>query len=152
MRRFVSLLLIPMFVLGQALPHSHAGTGVGVPGDHSHRPHVHLGVDEHHHCDHHGHHHDDADEHGHPSQGDVAGAPNGLSIPLDHDSDAVYLPATDWTLNRVVSLQFDVTSTFVSIDGCPGLLTSQSTSLVAAHPPDRSSPLPIYLLTASLRL
>ena len=95
MRRFISLLLIPMFVLGQVLPHSHAGSDIVAPDEHADRPHIHLSVHHHHHGEHaeHGHHGTDDHEH----DGDH-GTPQDSST--EHDSDAIYLIDCDLAGSR----------------------------------------------------
>ncbi len=61
MRCAISLILIPMCLFGQGLPHSHGGSDISEPADHAVRPHVHLYASRPHH-DHengveHDHHH-----------------------------------------------------------------------------------------------
>jgi hypothetical protein len=158
MGRIVSLLLIPMFMLGQALPHSHAGSGVAEPECHSRRPHVHLDFDHHHASDGDDHdHHHASDDHGHHhsgQQGDTSDTDSSaaFSIPLDHDSGAVYFTQTDWTTTRTVAS--------LKVDSSDLLWTSIASLFVCdprmrnrlSDPPDRYWPRPIYLLTASFRL
>jgi hypothetical protein len=43
MQRLAALLLIPVYLIGGPLPHSHCVAGPAVVGEHSGRPHVHLG-------------------------------------------------------------------------------------------------------------
>lgn len=142
MNRLLSLLLIPFFVLGQALPHSHAGTGVAESSDHALRPHVHLHGHEHAHDDH----HDHADSDESPSRID-------LLLPADdHDSDAVYLAASAQSLTRVSgSLAVDVHLADWAAIPMPITVDTRS-RYRTSDPPDRYATLPIYLLTASLRL
>ncbi|XZE54797.1 hypothetical protein SH139x_000776 [Planctomycetaceae bacterium SH139] len=94
MARLPSWLLIFLFVLGQPVPHVHAGDDVSAP--HSTRPHFHLSVGHHHahtHADDdaqtdvkHGH----AHHHEHPQlQTGSAGIHH--SCITRHDDDAVYL-------------------------------------------------------------
>ncbi|WP_146531604.1 hypothetical protein [Novipirellula artificiosorum] len=145
MNRFVSFLLIPMFLLGQALPHSHAGSAVVEPDDHSLRPHFHLAHS----------HHDDALEHGHQHDAEVVSLA-GLGENLhssNHDHDAIYVAASTFSTNRaVVATQsdwltmLDLPLPFTMVVG--DLRTCSRIS----DPPDRCSPIPIYLLVASLRL
>ncbi len=142
MDRFLSLLLIPFFVLGQCLPHTHAGTGVAEPSGHALRPHVHLHGHEHAHVDHHG--HADASE---------SPPPNDLLLPAEeHDSDAVYLAASAQSLTRASgSLAVDVHSTDWVAVSMPMAVDTRS-RYRTNDPPDRYATLPIYLLTASIRL
>ncbi|TWT97254.1 hypothetical protein [Neorhodopirellula pilleata] len=151
MNRLFSILLIPLFVLGQALPHSHAGSGMVEQDDHAGRPHVHLSS---------GHSHDqghqDGDEHGHDHQDDKASDDSPrtgvLSVPVNHDSDAIYVGQSNITLGRasaVSQLNFANICTFVEV------FTDRPDrrSLLGSNQmPDRSAGLPIYLLVASLRL
>ena len=155
MRLLVSLLLIPVFVLGQMLPHSHAGSGVAEPDGHSIRPHIHLRG--HHHDaevqgddEHHGHRHDGGEhcESEHASEN----SPIGLSEPTEHDSDAVYLPESDWSASRSLANDVELPSVPQARGGGANFFATRPIIRVAAHPPDRDSKLPVYLFTASLRL
>lgn len=147
MNRLVSLLLVPFFVLGQALPHSHAGTGVLQPDGHSTRAHFHLVV---------GHHQDHDYEHDHHHTGDQAEAGHSesaaLSVPGDHDSDAIYLADTDWTVSRTVSAPQVDSTAVVWTSFVPSVGREVRLCCRMEHPPDRDAGLPIYLLTGSLRL
>ena len=147
MRLLVSLLLIPLFVLGQVLPHSHAGTGISVPHDHASRPHIHLHGHDHHHD--HGHH----DEHGDDEKEESGNDSDDLlTESSDHDSDAVYLPESDWTVSRKVPHQMDLSFVVLAYEDCHKPFVVEGRLQAAFHPPDRESTLPVYLLTASLRL
>lgn len=98
-RRFVSLLLLPCVLLTQSAEvfgHAHGG---GQPAGHDLRPHVHtnpvaVGSQQDHH--HHGpgghhHHHSDVEDNPEPDA-----QPTPLpEPPSDHDTDAVYVNATD---------------------------------------------------------
>ncbi|MCO8123334.1 hypothetical protein NHH03_16410 [Stieleria sp. TO1_6] len=138
MNRLLSILLIPLFVLGPALPHSHAGSGVAEPDGHALRSHVHL------HGHDHAHEHADEDESTSPS--------DSLSPAAEHDSDAIYLVASGQSLTRtsgaigieVHSADWVAFSVPITVDVRPRWR--------ASDPPDRYATLPIYLLTASLRL
>ncbi|EMI57509.1 hypothetical protein [Rhodopirellula sallentina] len=174
MIRLVSLLLIPLFVLGHALPHSHAGTGVVEPDGHSIRAHIHLAGGHHHGHDHANDDHDHADsihadndhadnDHDHSVHDHCNGessdssesktqAPASVSVPMDHDSDAIYLADVDGAVSRTVATpRFDSVAQsweplvwWISLDKC--------VRGRYADPPDRYAGLTIYLLTASLRL
>ncbi|WP_345684731.1 hypothetical protein [Novipirellula caenicola] len=145
MIQFVSLLLIPFFVLGQALPHSHAGTGVAQPDGHALRPHVHMHSHAHHHGDETDHHHD-ADEK------DVAADVEGIVPAADHDSDALYLTASGQSLTRhSQSFEIDVYAANLDASTLPVMVDTRC-RYHASVPPDPLAALPIYLLTASLRL
>ncbi|EMI17602.1 putative secreted protein [Rhodopirellula maiorica SM1] len=146
MIRFVSLLLIPFFVLGQALPHSHAGTGVAEPEGHSLRPHVHLHSHDHHHGDE-THHHDH-----HAAEDDLATDAQGLLPAPDHDSDAFYLAASGQSLTRhTQSIEVDVHVADWDAFLLPFAVDTRCHYRISV-PPDPHATLPIYLLTASLRL
>lgn len=144
MNRLLSLLLIPFFVLGQCVPHSHAGSGVAEPDGHALRPHVHL----------HGHVHDDvhAHEHADEDEDESTSPSDSLSPAAEHDSDAIYLVASGQSLTRtsgaigieVHSADWVAFSVPITVDVRPRWR--------ASDPPDRYATLPIYLLTASLRL
>ena len=153
MNRIVSLLLIPMFMLGHVLSHSHAGSGVVEPGGHMARAHVHISGGHQH--EHDGHSHDGYD-HQHHDAGNPADEDRSetariatLSVPVEHDSDAVYLIETEWTVGRTVAVQQvdSVAFAFAPPTTCHARLGSR-----LVEPPDRYTGLPIYLLTASLRL
>ena len=162
MNRFVSLLLIPIFMLGHVLPHSHAGTSVVEPNGHSLRPHIHLSSD-HHHDDHHHDDHDDDDhdddDHEHHHAGDQSDGEHSetaatatLSVPTDHDSDAVYFSDSDWTASRTVATTLVDSATVAWTSLAPSFDCDSRPGCRCGDPPDRYAGLPIYLLTASLRL
>ena len=151
MPRIVPLLLIPMLVLGQALPHSHAGTDVVEPNGHSLRPHIHLSSDHHH--DH------DDDDHEHHHAGDQSESEHSqptaiatLSVPIDHDSDAFYVADADWTAGRSVGTTQVDSATAVWTSLAPSVNRDSRPGCRCDDPADRYAGLPIYLLTASLRL
>ena len=151
MNRFLSVLLIPLFVLGQALPHSHAGSGMVEPVDHAARPHLHLFLG--HSPDHT--HHDDGDhdrDHGEQVDSVDSTSVHFLSTHDDHDSDAVYLVKSDTSLSRSLSVEragCPIAFDFVELcfDWPKGLAFGFANLL-----PDRPAGLPIYLLVGSLRL
>jgi hypothetical protein len=148
MARLVSLLLVPFFVLGQALPHSHAGTGMFEPDGHSIRAHIHVAG---------GHHHDhDGDEHHHVDQSDATGSrtarSTAFSAATDHDSDAFYLAETNWTASRTVATPQIDSAVLVWTSFVPSVERAAHEGSRFGNPPDRYAGLPIYLLTASLRL
>jgi len=149
MYRVVSLLLIPMFMLGHVLPHSHAGTGVVEPGEHSIRGHIHL-VGGHHHDqdgENHEHHHGDQSD----ATGSKAATSATFSATTDHDSDAVYLAENHWTSSRTTVPQVD-SAVLVWTSFSPSVERDSRMGCRFGDPPDRYAGLPIYLLTASLRL
>lgn len=172
MNRLTSLLLIPFFVLGQAVPHTHAGTGVTEPNGHDLRPHVHLNghTHDHHHPHGHAHPHGQAHSHGHAhshdddhnhaalheqaSTGEQAGPNSRLIPPTNHDSDAIYFAASGDCLTRVLASFSGV------VDAADSVIMALSWPIAVearlracpCGPPDRYATLPIYLLTASFRL
>jgi len=153
MKRLVSLLLIPMFMLGQPLPHSHAGAGVDQPDDHAARPHVHLAQQDHHHGHSHAEPEMEADDHRDDSG--VSDADEGIAAIFGlngHDDNAFYLANLTLSHHRLsfggeqnhfAVVQYNVPEYF----GCRPMSGPQF--LV---PSQRYSSLPIYLLMASLRL
>lgn len=143
MFRAIALFLIPFFVLGPALPHSHAGSGVVAPEGHDLRPHVHLpGLDHHSHDDGHRHHADDDDQ----SRRDS------LESSADHDSDAIYLASSDLSLSRSGGSQRVEQGTMQWVSAVVVYRSGIEAALRADDPPDRCRTLPIYLLTRSMRL
>ena len=148
MSRFVSLLLVPFFVLGQCLPHSHAETGVAEPDGHALRPHVHLHS--------HGHSHDDHDEHGDDDErGEASDSTSSSDVLLpaaDHDSDAVYLASSGQLLTRS-SGAFGIKVPLADrVNLSPPIVVDTRLRRSTSDLPDRYATVPIYLLTASLRL
>ncbi|MCM2372270.1 hypothetical protein [Aporhodopirellula aestuarii] len=159
MRRLVTLLLIPMFMLGHALSHSHAGTGVDSPRDHAVRPHLHLSSSDHAHE--HGHdHHDDAEHaHSHHVQHETSAEDGSLATSedavisgvQDHDSDAIYFANSPATPGRSVCDVQNITAQDYLI-GEEFIADLNASHPPLRHPPQRYTTLPIFLLTASLRL
>lgn len=142
MYRLVSLLLIPFFVLGQSLPHSHAGTGVSGPSDHALRPHVHV----------HGHDDDHDNQHRHADEVETTSQNCQSLSTADHDSDAVYFAASSQSVTRSAgALPVDVFMTTWIVGFVPLPVDTRS-RYRTEDPPDRHTTLAIYLLTASLRL
>ena len=158
MKRLVTLLVIPMMLLGHVLPHTHAGTRVDRPDDHSARPHIHLAMHGH------GHTHGETAAHGLDEHGldkndvdqQVADRPSDGHLDLftvnQHDEDAVYLGGSTTSHHRLngSGVQSDSTSAHFVVPeafGCLATLGRQYT-----WSPQLYYSLPIYLLTASLRL
>jgi hypothetical protein len=150
--RLLSLLLIPMFVLGQMMPHSHAGSGMVEPDDHASRPHVHLSVDHsHHHGDDHDHadgeHNDDAVNNEADSHGNT-----GYSLPREHDADAIYLGHSIALVARSAAphpVDFSDCGWAEEYQRDP---RASLPEILRSTAPERYGGLPIYLLVASLRL
>ena len=140
MVKIVSLLLIPFFVLGQALTHSHAGTGIADPDGHASHPHVHL-----HGHEHSDHHHNPSAEDAKPSQGDE------LSCAVDHDADAIYFNESAKLTRACTSIAIAIRLDDFVVYSVPVVVEGQC-RYHAGDPPDLHAKLPIYLLIASLRL
>jgi hypothetical protein len=146
MRTLLSLLLIPFFVLGQVLPHSHAGTGVNEPDDHAVRPHVHLSIGHSHH------HHDGSDHHHADVVSEALVAVACLSPRVDHNSDAIYLVPSTSTVGRVSTALSICVASFPAINDCWGYQPVVALTRRFGVAYQRYDGLPIYLLVASLRL
>lgn len=146
MHRLITLLLIPIFLLGRPMPHSHAGTGIAEPNGHNLRPHIHL------HSDHHWH---DHDHQSHDRSSDKAGEQEhsvDLLLVAEHDADAVYFVSetcSEWKQSGASIVQ---TLGVTSFNVVPARRPERECRYHQWHPPDFSGELPIYLLTASLRL
>src|SRR5436305_156190 len=86
-RRFVSMLAAVSFVASQlaTIPHAHAEMTAIEKHEHDAHPHVHVGVSGHTHSHpQKGTSHDQQREHGHQAP---------LDPSVEHDADAIYLPA-----------------------------------------------------------
>lgn len=144
MARLPSLLLIPFFVLGQTLPHSHGGTGVVEPNGHELRPHVHV------YSHGHGHSHDQHHEYG--VARNLIALDGSIAPASDHDSNAIYLAAANPLLTRVAAdFEIEAFSTDWVAAWIP-IATDTWSLRRTEHPPDQYATVPIFLLTASLRL
>ncbi len=153
MVRFLCLILIPIFLLSNAVPRSYTGCGlVESPGDEV-RPHVHL--DSHHHAhDHHGHTHRGHSHHGHSHVvvDDEQAERVLVCATTDHDADAIYLTSVSYSMSVVSHLSL-VPGQVVSWEVVSSLSNLRSELQYAAGvPPDKHASLPIFLLTAALRL
>lgn len=148
MDRLIAILLIPFYVMGNSLAHSHGiATFQSVTEN---RAHIHVnGGLEHDHGSHghshKSHHHDHRDH-----DGDIPDSTP--ADPVEHDSDAVYLVATDsfFTSERG-SLDFD--SQYFR-ESAPRAVLVVDSLVQRLHIPPLSctSGLPLYLLLAALRL
>jgi hypothetical protein len=152
MNRLIAILLMPLFVVGNSLAHSHSTAAHQSPGEG--RAHFHVGSapqqghhnhDSHEHANHDHHDHDgddhDSDEH---ESAPVA--------PAEHDSDAVYVATTDFVFTACdrISIEIDAHA-FVGTVVC--LLTDFRPSVLRDRPPlATTTQLPLYLLHAALRL
>ena len=160
MNRFVSLLLIPLLMLGHVLAHSHAGTGTNHLNDRAARPHIHLTSHDHHkNRDHHGHAHGSALISGDHDHGDSVHpkADSGrdrlhLTGLNDHDSDAVYLMSSTQTYSRPRDICSPEKALVVGFNAS-NLFIDFQTSLRGSTIPLRFClSQPFYILLASLRL
>ena len=173
MRSLVSLLLIPLAVLGQCLPHSHMGIGAHSLADDSSRPHIHLSGghlhesldDDHHDADHHhdglvdeeqGDHHinigDDNFELPQLGQSGVVPCSN-FAVPTDHDSDAIYFADPSCAVKLADSVPHeDLTDIGWSLSSPSILGKAAGLHNRISHPPDRFASLPIFLTVNSLLL
>lgn len=160
MRRIVpSILVLMQLAQGMAFSHSHVGTGVAEPAEHSQRPHFHFGgfcshrhdhEDEHSHP-HHPHHHDDGQVPGEEpaSDGQLPQIP-----PADHDSNAVYVSdgaVSDRALPRASSEPWH--QLFLSIDtAIPRISTVPAVTPPQSLPPPFPGQFscPIFLQTLAL--
>ncbi len=165
MNRFVSLLLIPLLMLGHGLAHSHAGTGTGQLNDRAARPHIHLTSHDHHeNRDHHGHSHhrhshgsdlisDDGD-HGDSVHRKADSGRGRLHLAglNDYASNAVYLMSSTQTYSRPRDI-CPPEKAFVVGFNESNLVIDFQTSLRGSTIPLRLClSQPFYILLASLRL
>ena len=140
MNRFVALLIIPFLAIGHAFPHSHEKAYA--LGDHAARPHVHIRHGTQDHADHH--HHGD-----HCEQSDESAN----EMPVDHDSDAVYLSGGHFFLPHSDNLRGGA-----DLDSFEYLSPRYALAAVEVRPflvgyevPVQDDP-PLFLLHAALRL
>ena len=149
MNRLIAILLIPLFVVGNSLAHSHSTAAHPSPGDG--RAHFHFGSAPHHGHDHHdSHEHAKHDHHGHHHESDEPGS--APVAPVEHDSDAVYVAAADFMFTACdrISIEIDKHA-FVGTVDC--LLTDFRPPVLRDRPPlATTTQLPLYLLHAALRL
>jgi len=152
MNRLVAILLMPLFVVGNSLAHSHSTDAHQSPG--KGRAHFHVGSApqqghhnhasykhaNHNHHDHDGHHHE-SDE---PESTPV--------VPTEHDSDAVYVVAADFVFTVCDRVFFEIDShAFVGTLVC--LFNDFRPSVLRDRPPlATTTQLPLYLLHAALRI
>lgn len=147
MYRVVSSLLILLVLASQSFcaAHSHIGTSVVEPEEHSTRPHVHLHGGKHHHGQHSHRKHEDSREESLAIQ-----SGNGL---VDHDSNALYFPETT-LVNDVNTVKLSNTESSVAC-----VIYDESTVIVSSRiglegnlpPPLSGLKCPLYLRTLSIR-
>lgn len=151
-RQLIVLLLVPFFVLGNSIAHSHSGAAHSSPA--GGRAHIHLGGTEqgnHHHGDHVNDSHEHS-HHGHHDQHDGQHAPTSPIIPADHDSDAIYLIASDYLsiATQGSSVESSLNAIVMAVDF--ELDKSRAPKgFEAPRTPVLFGP-PLYLLHAALRL
>ncbi len=176
MRNLLSLLLIPLAVLGQCLPHSHAGIGTGGMDDHASRSHVHISGGHKHdpldgHCHGEGHHAEDhhdgrldeergQDRHAPHIAGTglpllaqaITGPAVDSSSPVEHDSDAIYIADPSFAIKIIESvLRFDSLD-LAFLNSIQSVFGKAVAKTRISHPPDRFASLPIFLTVNSLLL
>ena len=152
MHRLLAILLMPFFVLGNSLAHSHGSLAHQSPSQG--RAHFHVGSTPQHGHEHHSHGHShDGHSHGHDQEHESDDSlPAPVKTPDDHDSDAVYVVAADF----VVTIS-DRSSIEVGQYAAPEVVED---FLAAIRPPagcelrirSTTPELPLYLLHAALRL
>ncbi len=158
MHRLIAILLIPFFLVGNSLAHSHGSAAHQFPS--SGRAHIHVGsATQHGHsleCHEHSHHgHDRGHSHGHAANQNHKSdsskrAP--VESTADHESDAIYIAASVFvgTSSARASIEVDSCDFVDTIEGyLPG------NRLPARHdrpPLATTTELPLYLLHAALRL
>jgi hypothetical protein len=156
MHRLVAILLIPIFVVGNSFAHSH-GSAAHSPASHQ-RAHIHVGGDDHHEHGHAAHGHDHGhkrhgEHHPHEDEHESNGAQQEpIAPPVDHDSDAIYLVASDFATTSTgrVSIELDYQLALPQF----GVSFVDSPAKIPCPQPHKSPPfeLPLYLLHAALRL
>ena len=154
MNRLLAVLMIALLACGNVFPHS-LGKG-DAPSDDAAPPHVHIGTASHSHQGHlHGHpHHQHQHQHQHQAGGQSDGSDASENeLPVDHDSDAVYLssgqPFLHISAGSTMNIQLD----------CIGLVAESYSSLAGRSAPHPIGPAvltrigpPLFLLHAALRL
>ena len=145
LNRLLVALLIPFLAFGNAFPHTHGAEFASA--DHSERPHIHWESSSHgtHHHGHH-HHHDEGSQHDLEQEIDD-------QLPVDHDSDAVYLgagyPFLPAPLGRSVDSEIDCVVFCTAVASCSAVPPRHR--VACSDPPHRTGP-PLFLLHAALRL
>lgn len=167
MRTLISIVLIPLCMLGQCLPHSHTGVSAHSLDDHSSRPHVHLSGGHHHgpNDDHHPHdgpvnleqeHHHSAfgdDEIDQPCLVQSDSKPCAvIAVPADHDSDAIYFADPSYAVKLAGSVPKVDALDLACGSFSPRVLGGAGVHKRVGHPPDRFASLPIFLTVSSLLL
>ncbi len=144
MSRVVALLLIPLCLLGQPMPHAHSVAEHDQRSKHDGRAHIHLG-----HSHHHGHH-----AHGdHHHHGDEAPLQSVSELP-EHDADAIFLGDfhASGSLKKVDVPQCPLMTALLWSWLTPILVDVDQHSSYVLSPPDPLGGTPVYLKTTSLRI
>jgi hypothetical protein len=160
MNRFVAMALIPFFVVGSSLAHSHASaarqsptegrahihTGSALWHAHRHESHGHS-----HHIHRHGHRHSHGPALARNHKGDTP-KPIQLIKTVDHESDAVYFAAEDFVGTPSARTSIEICSNAVVAIVEDDLTGNQLQSRHDRPPHSPILELPFYLLHAALRL
>ena len=159
MHRLIAILLIPFFVVGNSLAHSHGSAAHQSPSQG--RAHIHVGSAPQHAHNHesHGHsHHEHGHGHDHHSKtseqkqkrDDSKPAP--IEKTVDHESDAVYVATADYVVTTSARISTEMGSCDV-VESVEDYLSCTRPNSWHERPPLASPPeLPLYLLHAALRL
>ncbi len=150
MYRLLVILLLPFFVVGNSLAHSHGSAAHPSPSEgraHFHFVSAHQHVHDHHS---HGHsHHRHSHDHDQKSE-DSKAAP--IEQPIDHDSDAVYIAALDFMATTSDRTLIEARS-FCVVEAVEDYFARIRPSIRRDHPQlATTTELPLYLLHAALRL
>lgn len=166
MCRWVSLVLIPLLLVGQSfgMAHTHQGTGVAEPKDHAARPHFHThgGNGRRHHHHHHSYGNTTANGLGrvkHRHHGEAHESPEAASwrSAADHDDDAVYVStAVTLGVGRRLAADDSGAQAIVGLDaGTTEKTWERATDnglVLGLPPPVPLSRIPLYLRNLSLRI
>lgn len=152
MYRLLAILLMPFFVVGNSLAHSHGSAAH--PSQSQGRAHFHVGSTfqqghEHHSHGHSHHGHSHSHDQDHASDESRTGP---VEKPVEHDSDAFYFVAADFVVTTSDRTSIEVSSY--------AIVETVEDYLAEIRPPDRrdlrirstTPELPLYLLHAALRL
>lgn len=144
-RLFAILVTVTLPLQGLAVPHCHGENVSGKRVDHDQAPHIHFGHGHHHEHQSHSHHE------GNPPQ-DEGGDGSSEMPGQSHDGDAVFVTVelvVDHAPVRV--LTSDLSVGLAANDVSPRLALDSFRRWVQEPPPDIGG-LPLFLMTASLRL
>jgi hypothetical protein len=150
MKRLFAILLIPFFVVGNSLAHSHGGAAHASQGQT--RAHIHVFGASHHHHDNHDSHGHSHHSHHHDHDQDGNGCDPTPVEPGDHDSDAVFLAGADCLFTPSKRCSVDLEFQFFNMDATGIILVASGPPHCSSPPPPDISELPLYLRQAALRL